>query len=1082
MEYVDGITVRERIRKGPLPEKEALRIVRDVARALEHANIHGVIHRDVKPGNIMLTRDGKVKLADFGLARGKGPSDLTLEHASIGTPQYLAPEQAIRGANATHRSDLFSLGATLYHMVTGHPPFAGDNLSEIFQNVIRCRFAPPETVVKDLSLDAVYLIHHLMRAHPRERYANATALLADLEKLDKGERIAPPHFKGDYQKYLRRRRARWLVFGGTVAAAVVVGLYVFAQWASARVEASDHREFCKAANGSYEGALRRVTTLAQLAELHEKLGKVPRSGCRDEEVPDLVKRTARAATELSLVKKSEAHLAGAKRPDAAYRSLHAKVKALQAGAYLRVTRDRLESIEKEIAVLSRAALDEQRTRVRSCATQDELLRELRALEQGLRERYFDDEGEQPRVKAEAEAVDELIEAWNAADQAHERRFTSAVNLHDYRDANKTLGLWLDDLRTALRRREQLLSAASLALFKIPSDQKERLADEERAYWRDSVEGPALEALEEGKVDEAEDLVAPYVKLAHATQSEAEALLGRIKERQKDTRALQEAEIRKLQARFEAALEGRRWLAPAELVGPEVAKKHWIPEWILRLKHLEQRAGVLQRLYTRFVANTEQHGLRRAGADPYAFVEVADGKEKTLAELPHERLVSILALDRDDAMDAQTRKGSFFAAESFHDADPRRRLAFVRKAIVILRQDDPWKTELRDREEALDRTVVSRERDASTYYDEMMEADKRKDYFVALSQCRRLLGEFEHTDFVQARRTELEALRTTLARHAGGTEARVMAGLPEGNFYEDVEHGNKRFTFTFEEWFPDRDEDVPAHVQDKQEWKENARKKYWRDNYREMGLKWTDARYERSIRQLSHFSDALVADRRRGGAVLVGKPRDNWNRWMYGPEDQVRVITLRNPFKDPANWSFECEVMWDDGEDPEHPRPQYPCYFALTAGDIQVGIVYYVDDSKGRDNATGKPNWEKGGGRGARIFLQESPLANLEKLLGEFLETRIPPKAKWRRRGKKKREAEYLDRWDKAVPHRLRLRCKDGSVEFHLMPAGGDWTHLLTRRFSRRELEEAWRRKTGAKPFRIVSLFRCHLREVVIEGY
>ncbi|MHC4135639.1 MAG: protein kinase domain-containing protein [Planctomycetota bacterium] len=1094
MEFVDGITVRDRIRKGPVPEKEALRIVRDVARALEHANLHGVIHRDVKPGNVMLTRDGRVKLADFGLARGKGPSDLTLEHASIGTPQYLAPEQAIRGANATHRSDLFSLGATLYHLVTGHPPFAGDNLGEIFQNVIHCRFAPPETVVKDLSLDTVYVIHHLMRAHPRERYASATALLADLERLEQGESIAPPHFKGDYQRYLRHRRARWMVFGGVVTAATIAVLVMLADWWSGHVQNVEHREFCMAANRRFENDLQRVATLAQLEELHGKLSKVPRAGCSDEEVPDLIQRTAKAASELSLVEKGEAQLAGAKQPNVVFRSLHAEAKRLQAGAYLPVTRERLKSIEKEIADLSRNALDGQRNRVRASATQEELLRELWALERGLRERYFDDEGEQPQVKAEADAVAELIEAWNAADQEHERTFTSAANLHDYRDANRTLSLWLDDLRSPLRKRQNLLSPASLALFKIPNDQRERLAEEERAYWRDSVEGPAIQALEGGKIDAAEDLVAPFVKLlAHGTLRDAGKLLDRIKARKKHTRAGQEAEILKLEARIGAALEGRRWLAPAELVAPEAAKTHWITEWSRRLKVLKERADVFQRLYTVFVGRAELHGIHRLeGDDPYLFVERLEEKERRLdlAELSHDELVQILALDKDDARDAPTREGCFYAAESFHDEDPRQRLDFVHKAMVILRQDDPWWADLRDRADALRGTVDSREQDANTYYDEMAAAAARKDYLVALSQCRRLLDDFKHTNFVAARREELQKLREEWDRRGGGIRARVRAGLPQGSFHflEDPERGTTRLRFTFEEWFPDEDEAVPAHRKDKQAWKEAARKKHWRDRYRDLGVGWTDARYERSIRQLSWFSDALVADRQRGGAVLAGEPRDNWKEWWKGSEDQVRIITLKNPFRDPNNWSFECEVMWDAAppkDDPERPRPSYPCYFALTAGDIQVGVVYYVDDKKGWDK-TGKPKWPYGGGRGARIFRQASPVENLDKLFDDFLETRN----KWKKpKKKKKRDHEFLPRWDKTVPYRMRLECKDGEVEFHLMPVDGPavsalkWeNHLLTHRFSRPDLEKAWMGKTGVKPFRIVSLVRCHLREVVIEGH
>jgi hypothetical protein len=220
----------------------------------------------------------------------------------------------------------------------------------------------------------------------------------------------------------------------------------------------------------------------------------------------------------------------------------------------------------------------------------------------------------------------------------------------------------------------------------------------------------------------------------------------------------------------------------------------------------------------------------------------------------------------------------------------------------------------------------------------------------------------------------------------------------------------------------------------------------------------------------------VPDRKRGGAVLAGDPIGNHEKWFWKrAEDEVRIITLQNPFEDPLNWKFECEVMWErpSGDDPARLLPSNPCYFALTAGDIQVGVVY--------------SEWPYGGGRGARIFRQASPMANLGRLLGEYLETRIAPKPK-RKRPRKIRDHGPLPSWNKAVPYRLRLECEKGVVQFHLRPVEGPalapltWEGLLlTKRFGRRELEEAWKGAGGTKPFRIVSLVRCHLREVVIEG-
>jgi hypothetical protein len=1081
MEFVDGITVRDRIRKGPLPEKKALRIIRDVARALEHANTHGVIHRDVKPGNIMLTRDGRVKLADFGLARGKGPSDLTLEHASIGTPQYLAPEQAIRGANATHRSDLFSLGATLYHMVTGHPPFAGDNLSEIFQNVIQCRFAPPETRVKDLSLDTVYLIHHLMRANPRQRYASATALLADLEKLEKGESIAPPHFKGDYQKYLRRRRARWMVFGSVVTAATVAVLVVAAGYLSAHRERAAHQEFCRAANREYAGELQKVATLAQLDELHGRLAKVPRAGCSDEEVPDLVKRLRKAATELELVEKGETQLAKAKEQSAAFRPLHAEAKRLQKRAYLPVTRERLERIEKEIAELSRAARSQQHERVRSASTHKELLEALRALERGLRDRYVD-RRTLTTVQKEADAVEALAEAWRAADRDHEQDYTDALNGRNYRKTTTALNQWIEARRAALRKHEAALSEPSRGLFRIgAAELRDELETQERDYWRTEIEAPARQALEEGRLDDAEDLVRSFLPRTLVTRRDVQKLSDQIKTLQKAKGDAQGSVIRKLQARFDTALEGRRWLDPAALVKPEVEKTHWIKEWRQRLKVLKDRAAVLQLLHTRFGSSAEAVGIQRVGPDdPYVFLD-KEGKRIELAKIDHEMLVGILAPDKITGPNASALRGYFYAAESYHHEDPRKRLAFVHRALTILEGTDAWTAELRERAAFLDQEVKDREKDAESFYGSMVAAQGAKNYLTALSNCRRLLKDYRHTSFVTQQLKDLNDIRKDLERRVGVVYARARAGLPEENFRDFVESGRTRLAFKFKEWSPYEEEDAPAHEKDRKAWKEAATKKYWWDLFPALEVEEDERaeRYERSIRQLSMFNDALQPDLKRGGAVLAGDPRANYELWKNGKDDEIAIIELENPFVDPANWRVRCDVSWDAPPEKEggEPQPAYPFYFALTAGDIQAAVLFYRWDKR--------PGWKWGGGRGARIFRQAGALDNLDELMAEFLELRRPKKLKKR----KKWDRAYLESWNKEVPYRMLLECKNGVVSFYLMPLDGkqdpgtlkDRDPLLRQRFSRRELADAWQVKGRNKPFRIVSLVRCHLREVVLEG-
>src|SRR5215831_13458784 len=124
MQYVEGTTLARRVAEGPLPPREAARIVAAVCRAVQHAHENGVVHRDLKPSNVLVDRDGQPHVTDFGLARRvEGGESLTRTGAIVGTPSYMAPEQAEGGKKATPSCDVYSLGAVLYHLLTGKPPF-----------------------------------------------------------------------------------------------------------------------------------------------------------------------------------------------------------------------------------------------------------------------------------------------------------------------------------------------------------------------------------------------------------------------------------------------------------------------------------------------------------------------------------------------------------------------------------------------------------------------------------------------------------------------------------------------------------------------------------------------------------------------------------------------------------------------------------------------------------------------------------------------------------------------------------------------------------------------------------------------
>ena len=180
MSVYDGETLQERLSRGPLPPDEAVAIATQIARGLKAAHARGIVHRDVKPGNVMLTEDGTVKLLDFGLAK---LANTTLTHpgATPGTLAYMSPEQA-RGDPLDPRADLWSLGVVLYEMLTGVRPFRGGNERALIQAILH---EEPEPVSKwrpETPEPLERIVEHLLRKEPGDRYGSASELLADLER------------------------------------------------------------------------------------------------------------------------------------------------------------------------------------------------------------------------------------------------------------------------------------------------------------------------------------------------------------------------------------------------------------------------------------------------------------------------------------------------------------------------------------------------------------------------------------------------------------------------------------------------------------------------------------------------------------------------------------------------------------------------------------------------------------------------------------------------------------------------------------------------------------------------------------
>ncbi len=189
MEYVDGTTVYDQIiEKKKLSQEEALPIIRQVAKALQHAHERGFIHRDIKPKNIMIAKNGDVKLADLGLARALGDREAAEAEAgrAYGTPYYISPEQIRGKKNITTATDLYGLGATLYHMVTGKVPFPGKNPSDVMHRHLKQELVPPDHLNPSLSAGFSQIIEMMMAKDVRLRYQNASDLIEDLDTVQSG--------------------------------------------------------------------------------------------------------------------------------------------------------------------------------------------------------------------------------------------------------------------------------------------------------------------------------------------------------------------------------------------------------------------------------------------------------------------------------------------------------------------------------------------------------------------------------------------------------------------------------------------------------------------------------------------------------------------------------------------------------------------------------------------------------------------------------------------------------------------------------------------------------------------------------
>ena len=260
MECIEGRTLKELlVARGPLPVDQAVAYARQILGAIRFAHRKGIVHRDIKPHNVLVDADGRLKVTDFGIARA-GASQMTEAGSIIGTAQYLSPEQA-RGAPVDHRSDLYSVGVVLYEMLTGSVPFTGDTPVEIAMKHISTVPEPPSAKRPEVPEDLDMVVLRALAKDPDDRFQTAEEMDAELGRLAAGlgvtdatadaatavlagagvsdaaptavvSRRAPPPYAphGDYhydEPPPRRAIWPWLLATGLVIAAIVAGVYAY---------------------------------------------------------------------------------------------------------------------------------------------------------------------------------------------------------------------------------------------------------------------------------------------------------------------------------------------------------------------------------------------------------------------------------------------------------------------------------------------------------------------------------------------------------------------------------------------------------------------------------------------------------------------------------------------------------------------------------------------------------------------------------------------------------------------------------------------------------------------------------------
>jgi len=274
MEFVDGPSLAAHLRQqGRLSEREALRFFIPLCEALDHLYQLGVVHRDIKPGNILVEAGGNARLVDLGLAFAEDDPSMTSQGGTLGTPHYVSPEQARNPKAADVRSDIWSLGASFYHAVCGRPPFAGTSVADILSAVLYARIPDPGEFEPSLSKGLRLVLRKCLTRDPAGRYQTPSELLSDLERLRERRQVTVRRRALDPVEGHEVRMRR--VWTGAALGAIVLAVIALAVWrpwsfvAQSRSEPSvaEYQELEDLAGELRRGQRANASILAELQEL-----------------------------------------------------------------------------------------------------------------------------------------------------------------------------------------------------------------------------------------------------------------------------------------------------------------------------------------------------------------------------------------------------------------------------------------------------------------------------------------------------------------------------------------------------------------------------------------------------------------------------------------------------------------------------------------------------------------------------------------------------------------------------------------------------------------------------------------------